>query len=77
MTFEGFQSLIQSLGLPLALLIAVLWSGARGMWVFGRTFEDMRDDRDWWREQATRGSDLADKALDAPPPRRTRRGVRP
>lgn len=75
MTPEGFGALIQTLGLPLALLIVVLWTGARGMWVFGRAFEDMKEDRDWWRTQALKGTDLADSALAATPPRRVR--VRP
>lgn len=75
MTPEGFAELIRTLGLPLAILIGVLLSGARGMWVFGRSFEDMKEDRDYWRTQALKGTDLADSALAATPPRRVR--VRP
>lgn len=74
MTPEGFAELIRTLGLPLAIMIGVLWSGARGMWVFGRSFEDMKEDRDYWRSQALKGTDLTETAL-ATPPRRGR--VRP
>lgn len=75
MTPEGFATFVQTLGLPLALLIVVLWTGARGLWVFGHVYSELLADRDRWRDLALKGTDLADSALQATPPRRSR--VRP
>jgi hypothetical protein len=73
LTPEGFATFVQTLGLPLALLIVVLWTGARGLWVFGKTHNELLEDRNYWRDLALKGTDLADKAVS----QRTRRGVRP
>jgi hypothetical protein len=35
--------LIQQFGLPLGMLIIALITGARGDWVFGREYRDMRE----------------------------------
>jgi hypothetical protein len=48
-----------------ALLIIMLLGGARQWWVFGWQYEQMRDDRDRWRELALHGSDLASRAVDS------------
>ena len=45
LTPEAFKDLVQTLGLPLALLVIVLWTGARDMWVFGSRYREMRSDR--------------------------------
>jgi hypothetical protein len=72
-TWEGFGTFLQTFGLPLTMLVIVLWTGARGMWVFGRTHDDVVEDRNYWRAQALKGTELADSALAAaPPPRRVR-----
>jgi hypothetical protein len=73
LTPDGFATFVQTLGLPLALLIVVLWTGARGMWVFGKTHNELLEDRNYWRDLALKGTDLADKAVS----QRARRGVRP
>lgn len=50
------------------LLIAVLIGGYRGWWVFGPVHTAIRDDlieqRNFWRDQALRGTGLAEKAVD-------------
>jgi hypothetical protein len=76
LTPESFADLIKLVGLPLALTIAILWAGARGIWVYGWVFKMVEKDRDAWRAQAESGTNLADKAIEAPPPRRNAR-VRP
>lgn len=75
MTPDGFATFVQTLGLPLALLIVVLWTGARGLWVFGHVYSELLADRDRWRDLALKGTDLADSALQSTPHRRPR--VRP
>jgi hypothetical protein len=42
------------------------------MWVFGARYDEMWKDRNYWRDQALKGTDLADKAL---PQRRRRAGA--
>lgn len=44
--------LTQTLGVPVALLVAILVMGARGMWVFGRQYEELA-------KRATRYEDMA------------------
>jgi hypothetical protein len=73
LTPEAFKDLVQTLGLPLALLVIVLWTGARDMWVFGARYREMRSDRDHYRahseelsELLRTSADTTDKALEAP-----------
>lgn len=58
------------------ILIAIILSGARGLWVYGRTYqertqslmsriEELKQERDEWRRMALKGSDVAEKAVDA------------
>jgi hypothetical protein len=74
LTPESFADLIKTFGFPTAGLIFLLWSGARGMWVFGKTYNDLLEDRNYWRDLALKGTDLADKAVSQ---RGSRRAVRP
>lgn len=66
--------MVQAVGLPVALLLTALWSGARGLWLFGSThrliveryqhdLDEMTTDRDFWRAEALRGTDLAERAI--------------
>ena len=64
-------SIAERFGLPLALLMAALWSGARvpPWWYFRsyvarleRDLEKMEHDRDYWRQLALSGTSLAQKA---------------
>jgi len=43
---------VQSGGV-LGLLLAIVIGGSRGWWVYGRTYEEMRDERDEWKQLAT------------------------
>lgn len=47
-----------------AMLIILLFGGSRQWWVFGWQYDQMREDRDHWRELALHGSDLASRAVD-------------
>lgn len=64
-------AMIQQLGLPIFVLLVVIWTGSRGDWVFGWVFrkslEDIERvgiDRDMWRDLALRGTDLAERIAD-------------
>lgn len=63
MTPDAFQELIRTLGLPIAITVAILVSGARGWWVFGWSYDELKEDRDAWRRQAENGTDLAHTAV--------------
>jgi hypothetical protein len=71
-----FSELVKLVGLPLALTIAILWAGARGMWVYGWVYRAMEKDRDAWRRQAESGTNLAETVAKVPP-RRPRARVAP
>ena len=57
-----------------AVLIAALLSGSRGVWVYGRSHQEvvrhlltridqLIEERDQWRRMALRGTDVAEKAV--------------
>lgn len=46
-----------------ALLLAILAGGMRGVWVFGWAFTAMVKDRDFWRDVALKSMGTTDKAL--------------
>jgi hypothetical protein len=56
--------LIKAVGLPIALLLLALVAGARGTWYYGNTYRSLERDRDYWRELALRGTDLAEKSFE-------------
>jgi hypothetical protein len=37
----------------LALLVFIVYGGSKGWWVYGRTHDDMRRERDEWKAVAT------------------------
>ena len=56
----------------LALFFIAFTAGARGVWVWGWQYREIREDRDWWRrvaEQlagtAERGANVAERAAMA------------
>ena len=51
------------------LLLLVLIGGSRRLWVFGQEYEEMKQDRDDWKALALRGTSLAERALETPPPK--------
>lgn len=60
-------TLVQNGGLALAVVVLV-FGGVKGWYVFGREYEQMKIDRDQWRGLALRGTTLAERALESPPP---------
>lgn len=50
------------------LLLLALVGGFRGWWVYGPAHErqvaDLKEDRDWWRQQAIVNGALATKSVD-------------
>lgn len=48
----------------LLFLLTVIWTGIRRFWVFGWQFEDMRVDRDRYRDMALRGVGAAEKSVE-------------
>jgi hypothetical protein len=60
-------TLVQNGGLALAVVVLV-FGGVKGWYVFGREYEQMKIDRDQWRGLALRGTSLAERALETPPP---------
>jgi hypothetical protein len=65
---SAWVTLVQNGGLALAVVVLVA-GGIRGWYVFGPTYADMKQDRDDWKALALRGTSLAERALDAPPPK--------
>lgn len=59
--------LVRDGGLALAVVVLVL-GGVKGWYKWGPDYADMKADRDEWRRLALRGTTLAERALDAPPP---------
>lgn len=49
-------------GLLVALLI-IIFTGMKGMWVFGWYVRELRDDRDEWKEAALRGTRVAERVV--------------
>lgn len=48
----------------LTLVGAIAGAGLAQLWVFGWTFKDMKEDRDYWRGIALDALDVGDKAID-------------
>lgn len=55
------------IGVLVAIIVFIIWSGVRGHWVFGWTYREMKEDRNGWRESATRLAklDTAKHAVDS------------
>lgn len=72
-----FLDLAQRVGLPVAILLVILWGGAKGYWVFGWVYRMKERESDFWRELALKGTDLAEKTVEVVRDRRpggSRRG---
>jgi cell division protein FtsL len=65
---------VQTFGVPVALLLAIILAGAKGIWVYGRTHKEIVDgchkqlenmtlERDEWRAAALRSTALAGDAV--------------
>lgn len=51
------------------LLVLTLIGGYKQWWVFGWLYKDLVKDRDDWKALALKGTNLAERALDVPPPK--------
>lgn len=61
MTLEQLAAFVQSAGV-IGIGVLILVGGARQTWVWGWTHQELRQDRDFWRDTALRGLSTADKA---------------
>lgn len=57
------EQLVQQFGLPIAMLILALVSGARGTWVFGREFRASVDREEEWKQIAYQALKLGEKVV--------------
>ena len=65
---QQWVSLVRDGGLALAVVVLVI-GGVRGWYVWQSVYDDMKQDRDYWRSLALKGAALAERALDVPPPK--------
>lgn len=61
--------LVRDGGLALAVVVLVI-GGVRGWYHWDGEYQEMKQDRDDWKSLALRGTNLAERALEAPPPPR-------
>lgn len=62
-TISQFLTYIKDAG-TLGVLIIILWSGAKGGWVWGWQYKQTCQDRDDWKEVAQSLSHTADRAAE-------------
>ena len=55
--------LLNSAG-TLGLLVLIVYGGSRGWWVYGRTYEEMKSQRDDYKLLATQGIASIQKVVD-------------
>lgn len=46
------------------LVLVLMFTGWKGLWVFGWQYKDMKQDRDEWKEAALRGTRVAERAIE-------------
>lgn len=67
MTFDQLVEVVNSPAGIAVLSLAILWAGAKGIWVYGRVHKDAvqreKDRAEEWKELATGGLRIADKAV--------------
>lgn len=49
----------------LALFVVAFTAGARGVWVWGWQYREIREDRDWWRRVAEQLAGTAERSASA------------
>ena len=59
---EILNLLLGPLGLTIALIL-ILVAGKRGIWVWGSELQKCEKEKNFWREAALRGTELAEKAV--------------
>lgn len=67
MTIEDFTAILQSPAAVALLVLVILWAGAKGLWVYGKTHQEAveREQKraEEWKEIATGIITVADKAV--------------
>lgn len=61
MTPEFWGELIKTFGLPTAMLVVILWTGAKEVWVWGKAYRDVKEDRDRLFELALSATDMGER----------------
>lgn len=57
---ETVTVLLRDVGIPVAVLLFILWSGARGLWVYGRAYEREQKRADKFEDMAFRAIGAAE-----------------
>ena len=60
---EWVSALADRLGVVLLLILAAV-GGLRRWWVYGWSYDVLAQERDYWRDLALAGTDLASRAID-------------
>ena len=58
-----FEQLLQQFGFPLAALVIVVATGARGTWVFGREFKAEQAEKEEWKQIAYKALNLGERVV--------------
>lgn len=72
MTISDVLDIVNRAG-TVGLLILVVFGGWRRWYVWYWAYEDLEDDRNWWRQTAIDGLEAAEKTLSLHEQTRTRR----
>lgn len=70
-TSQSFFNLVQQFGLPLTIFILIVWSGMRGLWVYGYIYRQERNRADRFEQLALDLLQTVKKSVDAIPAART------
>ncbi len=65
MDVSTWLTILERLGFPLAVLLAALYTGARGVWVWGHHHRAMMTELMAWRELAMRLGATTEEAIKA------------
>lgn len=67
---DAFVSFLGQFGLPITMLVVLAWTGARGIWVWGRELLNeraekllAREERDEWKGIALTALNVAEPAV--------------
>lgn len=63
MTVQEIFEFLKTTGLVGALMIFI-WGGVKRWWVYGHQYDDLRRERDAWRESALRNGNFVDRSLN-------------
>lgn len=62
-------AMIERFGLPLVVLVAILWTGYKGVWVWGSQLRATEDREAEWRELALTGMKITEAISERTRPR--------